>query len=70
MIISGHPLDDPGDDVMSKRTCAACDGELDGDPIEVRIRGKAVEVCCEDCAMKLKEASRFTERDASLVAEG
>lgn len=54
---------------MSKRTCAACDGELDGNPIEVRIRGKAVEVCCEDCATKLKEANRSTELDAPLRVE-
>jgi ribosome-binding protein aMBF1 (putative translation factor) len=53
---------------MTKRTCAACDGELDGDPIEVTIRGRTVEVCCEDCATKLNEANRFAERDASLPA--
>jgi len=43
-------------DVMAERTCAACDCELDGDPISVRIGGKAVEVCCDECARKLKEA--------------
>lgn len=41
---------------MADRTCAACDCELDGDPITVRIGGRAVEVCCDECARKLKEA--------------
>ena len=41
---------------MTERTCAACDSELDADFIKVRIGGKTVEVCCEDCARKLKEA--------------
>ena len=42
---------------MSKTTtCAACDCALDGTPIQVTVGGKTVEVCCEDCATKLKEA--------------
>ncbi|HKU95458.1 MAG TPA: TRASH domain-containing protein [Vineibacter sp.] len=41
---------------MAERTCAACDCKLEGDPITVSIGGKAVEVCCDDCARKLKEA--------------
>jgi hypothetical protein len=41
---------------MSEKTCAACDCELDGNAIQVRIGGKIVEVCCDDCAVKLKEA--------------
>jgi hypothetical protein len=44
---------------MTTRTCAACDCELDGDPIPVTIRGRSVEVCCDDCATRLKEADRF-----------
>jgi pimeloyl-ACP methyl ester carboxylesterase len=52
--------------VMTKRTCAACDGELGDNPIQVKIRGKTVEVCCEDCATKLKEADGFAEPGASL----
>lgn len=38
------------------KTCAACDAELDANPITVTLGGKAVEVCCDDCATKLKEA--------------
>ena len=41
---------------MAKRTCAACDDELDGNAISVIVGGKTVEVCCEECAQKLKEA--------------
>jgi RNase P subunit RPR2 len=43
---------------MAKKTCAACDYPLDpAATIEVKIGGKAVEVCCEECAKKLREAS-------------
>jgi excinuclease UvrABC ATPase subunit len=42
--------------VMSQKTCAACDYKLDANAIEVKIGGKTVEVCCDECAQKLKEA--------------
>jgi ribosome-binding protein aMBF1 (putative translation factor) len=41
---------------MSAATCAVCDYALDGNAIKVEIGGKTVEVCCEECAQKLKEA--------------
>jgi ribosome-binding protein aMBF1 (putative translation factor) len=41
---------------MSEKTCAACDYPLDGNAIQVRVGGKTVEVCCEDCAAKLQQA--------------
>ena len=41
---------------MAKTTCAACDCELDTDPIKVTLGGKTVEVCCADCAERLKES--------------
>jgi len=41
---------------MTEKTCAACDCELDENAIGVRIGGRTVEVCCEDCAQKLREA--------------
>ena len=47
--------------VMADKTCAACDCKLEGDPIKVKIGGKTVEVCCDDCAQKLKEADASTE---------
>jgi ribosome-binding protein aMBF1 (putative translation factor) len=42
---------------MSEKTCAACDCTLEGDPIKVTIAGKTVEVCCDECALKLNEAA-------------
>ena len=41
---------------MVETTCAACDCKLDGNSFKVKIGGKTVEVCCDDCARKLKEA--------------
>lgn len=41
----------------TKETCAACDYELDENRITVTIGGKTVEVCCEECAEKLREAT-------------
>jgi hypothetical protein len=42
--------------VMAHATCAACDCDLDGTAITVTIGGQAIEVCCDECAQKLKEA--------------
>ncbi len=41
---------------MTERTCAACDCALDDNSIKVKVGGRTVEVCCEDCAHKLNEA--------------
>jgi hypothetical protein len=41
---------------MTERTCAACDCELDDTALTITIGGKPVEVCCEACAEKLREA--------------
>jgi hypothetical protein len=43
-------------DVMVETTCAACDCKLDLNSIKVKIGGKTIEVCCDECAQKLKEA--------------
>ena len=43
--------------IMVEKTCAACDCKLDEGAIKVKIGGKTVEVCCDECAQKLKEAS-------------
>jgi ribosome-binding protein aMBF1 (putative translation factor) len=54
---------------MALKTCAACDYPLDGNGINVKIGGKTVEVCCEECAQKLNEAvasaSEATSRRAN-----
>ncbi len=41
---------------MTEKTCAACDYALDANAIQVKIGGKTVEVCCEECAQSLREA--------------
>lgn len=41
---------------MPQKTCAACDCPLDDTVIQVKLGGRTVEVCCEECATKLKEA--------------
>lgn len=41
---------------MSEKTCAACDCPLDDQSIKVKVGGRTVEVCCEECAEKLQEA--------------
>jgi hypothetical protein len=45
---------------MVETTCAACDCKLDVNSIKVKIGGKTVEVCCDECAQKLKEARAST----------
>jgi len=45
---------------MAEKTCAACDCKLDANSIKVKIGGKTVEVCCDECAQKLKEAQAST----------
>ncbi len=41
---------------MAEKTCAACDCKLEGEIIQVTVGGRTVEVCCEGCAVTLKEA--------------
>ncbi|MGY5800747.1 hypothetical protein ACXHMN_05375 [Rhizobium sp. LEGMi12c] len=45
---------------MKRTTCAACDCELGAETIKVNLGGKSVEVCCEECAVALKEANQST----------
>jgi hypothetical protein len=42
---------------MTAKTCAACDAELDANPITVTVGGNTVEACCAECARALKEAN-------------
>jgi hypothetical protein len=42
---------------MNEQTCAACDCRLDANAIKVKIGNRVVEVCCDECAQKLREAS-------------
>ena len=47
---------------MTKKTCAACDCDLEGKTVKVKLGGKTVEVCCEDCAKRLKEADASAQK--------
>jgi hypothetical protein len=49
---------------MSEHTCAACNCELDANAIKVTIGGQVVEVCCEECAQKLREAIAAPKKSA------
>jgi hypothetical protein len=40
---------------MNDKTCAACDCRLDESLVKVQIGAQLVEVCCEECARKLRE---------------
>ena len=51
---------------MSERTCAACDCALDENAIKVNVGGRPVEVCCEECAQKLREAQSGRAAIASV----
>ncbi|MCA0046916.1 hypothetical protein LB577_08095 [Mesorhizobium sp. B283B1A] len=44
---------------MTDKTCAACDCQLGANPIHVKVGGKTVEVCCEECAQALNEAGAW-----------
>jgi hypothetical protein len=47
---------------MSEKTCAACDCKLDSTAIQVKIGTRVVEVCCDECAQKLREAARPSQK--------
>ena len=50
---------------MAKKTCAACDYPLEpSSTITVKIGGKTVEACCEECATKLREAAAKPQKPA------
>jgi hypothetical protein len=51
---------------MTEKTCAACDCKLDENSIKVRLDGKTVEVCCDECAQKLQEAHRSAASPGSV----
>ena len=41
---------------MVENSCAACDCVLGDDVISVKVGGRTVEVCCQECAIALNEA--------------
>lgn len=52
--------------LMNHKTCAACDCELDGNSIKVKVGGNTVEVCCDDCAARLREAHQSVAKQGDL----
>jgi hypothetical protein len=55
-------------EIMTAKTCAACDCELDANAIQVKIGGHTVEVCCEECAQALREAEAAAKGGACAMA--
>ena len=51
---------------MSERTCAACDCKLEGVVVNVTLGGRTVEVCCEECAVALREADAASAKKKEL----
>jgi hypothetical protein len=47
---------------MTEKTCAACDCDLDASSIKVKVGGRIVEVCCDECAQKLNDSSTDAKR--------
>nr|OAP89457.1 hypothetical protein A4U53_32685 [Rhizobium leguminosarum] len=65
MSLSRSRDDQPEDHQMKKTTCAACDCELGAETITVKLGGKTVEVCCQECAEALNEAEAATSAASS-----
>jgi len=57
MVSYSRPIRGPKKErAMLEKTCAACDCKLDESAIKVTVGAHVVEVCCEECAQKLREA--------------
>jgi len=41
---------------MTTKKCPVCDWEIKGGGINVKVAGKEITVCCDDCATKAKES--------------
>ena len=65
MSLSRSGDDQQEDHQMKKTTCAACDCELGAETITVKLGGKTVEVCCQECAKALNEAEAATSAASS-----
>ena len=50
---------------MKTDTCAVCDCPLDHARKSVRIGGRTVEVCCDECAQTLRDAEIATRSAAA-----
>jgi hypothetical protein len=54
---------------MSEKTCAACDCKLDATAVKVKIGERVVEVCCDACAQKLREARAGHQQAAAALSD-
>lgn len=46
---------------MKTQKCPVCDWDIKDDGIKVKVGGKEIVVCCDDCAKKAKDApSKYT----------
>jgi hypothetical protein len=43
--------------LMKAKKCPVCDWEIKDGGIKVKVGGKEIIVCCDDCAKKAKEGS-------------
>ncbi|MCI0665656.1 MAG: hypothetical protein L0220_31755 [Acidobacteria bacterium] len=41
--------------MKTAKKCPVCDWEIKGDEVKVKVGGKEITVCCEDCAKKVEE---------------
>ena len=42
---------------MKAKKCQVCDWEIKDGGVQVKVGGKEVTVCCDDCAKKAKEGA-------------
>ena len=71
-MLGDRPLGGPHKEIgsVATQTCAACDCTLDDNRITVKIGGKTVEVCCQECADSLKEANASRAKALNLHDAG
>lgn len=43
---------------MKTSKCPVCDWEIKGSGIKVRVGGKEITVCCDECATKARENAK------------
>ena len=50
--------------VMRTKKCPVCDWEIKDGGIKVKVAGKEITVCCDDCAQKAKESpAKYVKAD-------
>jgi ribosome-binding protein aMBF1 (putative translation factor) len=51
--------------LMKTKKCPVCDWEIKDGGIKVKVAGKEIVVCCDDCAKKAKESpAKYAEAKA------